>query len=144
MSEHTVNQKALVHATLPPLLPPGYRAGSELQLQVVPKLDVLLVPTDKIRTTPDGVVQVSRGDGTWEEVPEGFTAHELGKPLPPENCDVAIVLGTCVEETRAGISLLGANGSQPRGAMSSGPMAILARVPLLDWLRQHASVLRDR
>jgi hypothetical protein len=142
MSEANNNPRAQLHDTLPPLLPVGHRVGTSIQLQVMPKTNVLLVPLHKMRTTAEGVVEVLAGvPEEWQTPPEGVEVFELGKPLPPEKCDVVAILGTMVEDT-LGPKLLGAGGQQPRGRVSSGPMAILARTSLVEWQAQHLGGLR--
>jgi len=142
MSDHHANPRAQLNDTLPPLLPVGHRVGTSVQLQVMPNANVMLVPQHKMRTTADGVVEVLAGEPEeWQKPPEGVEVFELGKPLPPEKCDVVAILGAMVEDT-LGPKLLGAGGQQPRGRVSSGPMAILARVPLVQWQAQHRGGLR--
>jgi hypothetical protein len=141
MSESNVNPRAQLNATLPPLLPVGHRVGVDIQLQVMPQVQVMLVPAHKMRTT-EGVIEVLAGEPEeWRKPPEGADVCELGKPLPPEKCDVVAILGTMVEDT-LGPKLLGAGGQQPRGRMSTGPMAILARAPMVQWQAQHLGALR--
>jgi hypothetical protein len=129
-------------ATLPQLLPHGHRAGIEFQLQVVPRENVMLVPPGKMRTAEDGAVEVLLGNpGEWTKVPDGFVAHELGTPLPPELCDVAVVVCTMVEDM-LGPKLLGAAGEKPHGRVSGGPLAVVARAPLDRWQAAHVGALR--
>jgi hypothetical protein len=142
MSESNINPRAQLNSTLPPLLPVGYRVGANIQLQVMPMVHVMLVPPHKMRTTVEGVVEVLAGDPEeWLAPPEGAEVFELGKPLPPEKCDVVAILGTMVEDMM-GPKLIGSGGQAPRGRMSSGPMAVLARAPLVDWQASHVGTLR--
>lgn len=141
MSESKTNPRALLNQTLPPLLPVAHRVGIDLQLQVMPKVNVMLVPPHKLRTV-EGVVEVLTGDPEeWRKPPEGADVCELGKPLPPEKCDVVAILGTMVEDM-LGPKLLTHGGQQPQGRISAGPMAILARAPMVQWQAQHLGQLR--
>jgi hypothetical protein len=141
MSDHKSNPRATLNATLPPLLPVGHRVGVDIQLQVMPQVQVMLVPPQRMRTT-EGVVEILTGDPEeWRKPPEGSDVCELGKPLPPEKCDVVAILGTMVEDM-LGPKLLTQGGQQPRGRVASGPMAILARAPLVQWQEQHMGALR--
>lgn len=142
MSEHNANPLSILNATLPSLLPACHRVSVDIQLQVIPKANVMLVPADKMRATADGSVEVLVGDPPeWRKPPDGVIVHELGKPLPVAACDVAAVLGTLVEDT-LGPKLLQPGQQQPRGRVSSGPLAVIARAPLDKWQAAHVGALR--
>lgn len=142
MSEHKNNPRALMHDTLPTLMPVGHRVGVDIQLQVVPKANVMLVPPQRMRTAADGAIEILTGDPeAWRSPPAGAKLFELGKPMPPEACDVVAILGTVVEDM-LGPKLIGAGGQQPQGRVSSGPMAVIARAPLVQWQASHTLGLR--
>jgi hypothetical protein len=78
-------------------------------------------------------------------LPEGKVAHELGTPLPPEQCDVVVLLGTAAQDTMdRGIVLPGANVFD---APADPPVSViwhveLMRLPLVDWQAMHLAKLR--
>jgi hypothetical protein len=143
MPEHHANPIALLAATYPPLLPPGHQCGIALHAQVVTKPNVLLCPPHLMRATADGKVELLRGEGTpnktWEAPPEGFIVHELGKPLPAELCDVALVVGTAVRD-QLSKSIVGLGG-QAKPQTSTVVHGELLRVPLAEWQAQHRANL---
>jgi hypothetical protein len=142
MSEHKTNPTAAIADTFPNLLPPGFRCGIDLQLQVVPKTNVMLAPPHRMRTADDGTVEVLVGDPEeWRKPPVGVDVCEMGKPLPPEKCDVVLIAGTMVEDT-LGPKLLTQPGQHPRGKVSSSPLGIVARAPLDAWQKAHLGALR--
>jgi hypothetical protein len=127
---------------IPQLLPHGYRIGVQMQLQVVPKENVLALPAEKVRAAEDGSIEVLVGQPeAWCKPPAGIDVVELGTPLPPEKCDVAVILGTMVEDV-LGPKLLAPGGRQAQGRVVSAPLAILARAPLVEWQAQHLGALR--
>jgi hypothetical protein len=133
MSEHVVNTQALLHASLPQLLPIGHRVGVDIQLQVMPKANVMLLPPHRMRTTATGMIEILAGDPEeWRPAPQGADVCELGKPLPPEKCDVVAILGTVVEQM-FGTKLLSGDGKAAHGRATSGPLAVIARIPLSQW-----------
>jgi len=141
MSEHKTNPRSIMNDTLPPLLPVGCRANVGIQLDVMPKQNIILLPADKIRTTASGRIEILVGDPEeWRQAPDGADVCELGKPLPPEKCDVVAMLGAMVEDT-LGPKLV-QPGQRPRGRVSSGPLAIIARAPLDRWQEAHLGTLR--
>ena len=142
MSDHKNNPRALMNDTLPLLLPVGHRVGVDIQLQVMPRVNVMLVRPDRMRTTAEGAIEVLAGEpGEWRSPPAGAEVHELGKPLSPEKCDVVAIVGTMVEDM-LGPKLLAPGGQQPQGRVSSGPLAIIARAPLDLWQKRHLETLR--
>jgi len=80
MSDHKANQRALLRDTLPPLLPVGYQVGVDIQLQVMPKVNVMLVPAGKMRTTGSGMIEILLGD------PEEWKPGVRGVPQANEPC----------------------------------------------------------
>jgi len=140
MSDHKTNPQSLLSATLPPLLPVGHRVGVNIQLQVVPQAQVMLVPGDRMRTGAHGI-EVFSGDA-WQPVPEEAEVFELGKPLPPEKCDLVAVLGSMVEDT-LGPKLIVGTG-QKSTSIAGGPLAVIARVPLAEWQRVISGALRGQ
>lgn len=142
MSEHKNNPRVALNETLPLLLPTGYRIVVDVQLQVVPKLNVLLVPPEKVRTTPEGVNEVLLGDPEeWRQPPDGVEVFELGKPLPPEKCDVIATLGTIVEDSLAP-KLLTGGGSKQQRRFSAVLLGAFARAPLVEWQTAHLNALQ--
>lgn len=141
MGEHKDNPRALLADSIPPLLPVGCRVAVDIQLQVMPKVNVMLAPAAKMRTTAEGHIEVLAPDGSWKPAPAGVDVCELGKPLPPEKCDVVAILGATVEDV-LGPKLLQPGEQQPRGRVSTGPMGILMRVPLDKWQASHLNALR--
>lgn len=142
MSDHKANPRALVHDTLPQILPVGHRVGVDIQLQVVPKVNVMLVPPQRMRTNAEGVVEILAGQPEeWRPAPQGADVCEMGKPLPTDKCDVVAILGTMVEDM-LGPKLLTGGGQQPKGRVASGPMAIIARAPLDQWQKTMLGALR--
>lgn len=141
MSESQSNATAMLAASLPNLLPHGFHCDIDLQLQVIPKVNVMLVPPHRLRTTAQGQYEVLVGEPEeWRQPPAGVDVCEMGKPLPPEKCDIAVVIGSVVEDM-LGPKLV-APGQQPRGKVSSGAIAIVARKTLADWQHEHMAALR--
>jgi hypothetical protein len=153
MSEHKVNPRAQLAATMPALLPPGVVAGVQLHLEVDVRQNVLLFPTERIRGDAGALeifakVQGVATDGTNEEEPEAWRAppagvivHPIGTPLPPELCDVVLVLGTATQDTLDKPLLVPGGGvAAPR--ISSISHRVIMRMPLVEWQRQHMANLR--
>lgn len=147
MGAHKTNPVAIMAATLPALVPPGHRVGIDIQPRVVPKTNIVPVPPDNLRTTAEGKTEVRTTAGVsidheeWQELPEGMEAWPLGKTLPPEKCDVALMVATVVEDM-AGPRVLVTPGQQPRGKASMMVVTELARVPLVEWQAGHLGALR--
>jgi hypothetical protein len=128
---------------LPSLVPAGFRAGTQIALQVVPARHVLVLPRERIRVT-DGKGEVLVGEPPeWRVPPEGTMIHEMEAPLPPELCDVVAMLASIVEDTM-GLGVVIAPGQQPRGKASMALFAELGRASLLEWQARHLGALRGR
>jgi hypothetical protein len=141
MGAHKTNPSSIMAATLPTLLPPGYRVGIDIQPRIVPQAHVLLMPLERIRTT-EGKTEVLVGEPeAWQTPPEGAVVWPLGELLPRELCDVALMVATMVEDT-TGPHVLVSPGQQPRGKVSMMVMAELARVPMVEWQGRHLGTLR--
>lgn len=144
MGAHKTNPNRIVRAMLPALLPPNYRSGVDISLQVVPKQNVMIWPADKTRATAEGKTEVLVGEPPeWQALPDGMEAHPLGEPLPPEKCDVAAMLGTVVQDT-AGPRVLVANGQAPQAKASLMVFCELGRAPLVEWRQRHLGALRGQ
>ena len=143
MVDHKHNTAALVAATLPELLPRGCGAQVLLQPQIVPKPEVLLVAAENIRRSlaDDKVEAIRVPGGEWSPVPLGAVVHQLGTPLPPELCDMAVMIGTGVVDTLS-TSLVVPGGPPPQPKTSGVIHAELLRVPLVHWREQHMRNLR--
>jgi len=138
MGDHKTNPRSIVKDILPPLLPPGCRAGVDIQPRVVPKVNVLLVGPDDFRFVDDDC-EVFVND-KWEVVPEGTVVHPTDQPLPPELCDVVVMLRTLVAEP--GSRGIVVPGQSPSGNVSALEFAELGRAPLLEWQARHLGALR--
>jgi hypothetical protein len=151
MSESKHNPTALMAATLPDLLPAGCGSQVLLQTQVVPMKHVAIVAPENIqRSIVDGKVTAIRTPGgEWEPVPmcavDGrpvpAVVHALGTPLPPELCDMVIMLGTGVVDTLA-MSLVVPGGPPPQPRTSGISHGELLRMSLVAWREQHMRKLR--
>jgi hypothetical protein len=103
------------------------------------KQNVLLVPPGFSRTTADGKVELKSGENAWSAAPDGVVVHEIGEMLPPELCDVVIMVGTIVED-KLGQRIIGPSGARPKtSAMIHGE---IMRMPLLEWQAQYAKNLQ--
>ena len=125
MSESNVNPRALLMTTIPPLLPVGHAVDCSLRIQVVPNDRIDLYMPDE---GPPPLV-------------EGKFPHELGKPLPPEDCDVIVVLATSAQDGMSP-AVLGPGGQRAQPAISTCAHTVLMRVPLVDWQAAHLRNLR--
>ena len=141
MSESHENPRAALAASLPHLLPHGFRCGIDIQLQVVPKMNVIVAPASQKRPTAEGVVELLVGEpAEWRRPPEGAEVFELGKPIPPDKCDIAVVIGARVQDM-LGPKLV-TPGQQPAGSESQAAIAVLARKTLSVWQQEHLGALR--
>jgi hypothetical protein len=136
MSEHKTNEVALFQASLPSLTTTGDAVAIDFQAVVMPKKNVLLIPAKDIGD--EGRKIRLPGKQEYEDAPEGARVFELGKQLPPDACDVVIVLGTRV--ARAG-SLTSLDGQRSRPIVSQVGHVPISRIPLDQWRREHASQL---
>ena len=151
MSEHKQNPNALMAATLPDLLPAGCASQVLLESRVVPMKHVLVLAEENIqRSLIDGKVTAIRTPGgEWQPVPMVIVngeqvpavVHQLGTPLPPELCDMAIMIGTGVVDTLS-MSLVVPGGPPPQPRTSGMPHGELLRMPLVMWREQHMRKLR--
>lgn len=85
-----------------------------------------------------GAVSVTE---TWGPVPNGMELHELGKPLPPEKCNVIfMVMSAAVDTLAKGIIRPG----EPRAGRQESVVShqILAITPLDVFQRAHVVNLR--
>jgi len=151
MSKHKSNPSALMTATLPGLLPAGCGSQVLLVARVVPMKHVAIVPAENIqRSTVDNKVTAIRAPGgEWQPVPmviangEQIPAivHQLDTPLPPELCDMAVMIGTGVVDTLS-MSLVVPGGPPPQPKSSGIIHGELLRMPLVMWREQHMRKLR--
>ena len=151
MPEHKTNPTALLAATLPDLLPAGCASQVLLETRVVPMKHVAIVAPENIqRSIVDGKVTAIRTPGgEWEPVPMVFVngeqmpaiVHQLGTPLPPELCDMAIMIGTGVVDTLS-MSLVIPGGPPPQPKTSGIVHGELLRMSLVAWREQHMRKLR--
>lgn len=157
MSDHKTNPQAIRAATLPTLLPVGHIAGTQLSVQVAPKKNVAMFPPDRMRVGDGGQIefreastlQIQDGDGStlsvWSPLPQGVIAHEMGTPLPPEQCDVVVLLGTAAQDTfDKGIVLPGDDifSAKVDPTVSTQWHVELMRMPLVEWQAKHLAKLR--
>jgi hypothetical protein len=151
MSDSKHNPQALLAATMPSLLPPGFVCqGITLEKQIRPNPNVLLLPRELIRTKAVvdsfDVVEVfitgPNGEpADWRPVPEGMEVHHLGVPLPDEKCSVILMVMSSVVDTldKGIISLDG----RPRQTMQSViGHKVLAVIPLDMFKKEHLANLR--
>jgi hypothetical protein len=125
MSDSSANPRALLMDTLPPLLPPGHAVNCSLQIQVV--------CNDRIN-----LYFAHEGEPPVEERKRN---HEMGTPLPPEDCDVIVVLCTSAQHVMAP-AIVGPGGQRTQPNASTVAHTVLARVPLADWQASHLGNLR--
>jgi hypothetical protein len=74
--------------------------------------------------------------------PEGTHLYKLGEPIPPEDCDVVVVVATAVQDDGAS-ALVVPGGLRPQPKVSVCVHTILARIPLLEWQTQHLRNLKE-
>lgn len=145
MSQSKENPVALMSATVPNPLPVGYTLGIDVQLAVMPRRNVMVVPADKLRTAADGSTEVLVEEpdkpAEWRRPPAPIELWPLGKQLPPDKCDLVAMLNTVVEDTMAP-KLVDLVTRKPKGHFSGGPLGELARVPLDKWQAAHMGALR--
>ena len=128
MGESKSNLTALIAATLPAFPPAGRDGNPQIGWRVAWKENVLILAKEDMRDV-DGEKQCRRhGDGAWRKLPEGWSMHELGQPLPPEKCDVVLAVVALWIDTMA------ARQGQQRAGLA--PMGVeLARVDLCAFLK---------
>jgi hypothetical protein len=147
MSEHSSNPKAIEVAMLPPLLPVGVVAGVHFNIEVDTQANVIVLPTDRIRTTERGceIMALAEAENyteaTWRLPPDGSYIHELGKPLPPEHCDVVVVLATVAQDTLVKPVLTPGSPAMPTN-VSMVRHRVIMRMPLVDWQAMHMAQLK--
>ena len=142
MSEHHKNPQALLAATLPALLPPGYVANCQLGMRVMHVPSIQLALKEHIRTTEAGTTEVMNPDtGEWKPLRPGVTAHPLGEPLSPEKCVVAFVPMSAVVDT-LDKGIVGPAGQPAQRAHSVIGHGVLMALPLVEWQKQHLGNLR--
>lgn len=133
---------------LPELLPVGHAVAPNFAIEVVPAAGVLLCPAENMRTV-EGKVEIMGLDrekpvDEWAALPEGVRAvHPIGQPLPPELCDVVMMVGTMVQDGLSA-SVIATPGQQPRFRTSNVMHGELMRMALLEWQRQHVAQLRGQ
>jgi len=143
MSDHKLNPTAMLENILPDLLPYGMRARVDFTIAVAPALGVLPLPPDLIRVADDGSTEFR--DPTkdeWIKVPEGGKVHPIDKPLPPELCDVVVMIGTVAQDTIGGV--LSPKPGAERFRTSTIMHAEILRVPLKVWQAGHVAQLRPQ
>ena len=133
-------RETIANNILPPLLPEGLEAGLEFSLQVLPQKQIMFLPPEKIRTLDDGKQEAFLAE-RWVTPPSGIDLHPMDRPLPPEKCDVAIVVGAIVEDVNQA-SIITHDGKR-RVQISAKPMATLFRLPLVAWQCEHIGALRS-
>lgn len=142
MGAHKTNPNSILADTLPALLPPGFRAGTQIVLRVVPQLHILRMPPERIRATEGKKVEVLVGEPpAWTVPPDGCEVWPTDQSLPPERCDVVAMLASIVEDTM-GLGVVIAPGQQPRGKASMALFTELGRASLLEWQARHTGALR--
>jgi hypothetical protein len=151
MSEHKANPNALMSATLPNLLPAGCASQVLLEARVVPMKHVLIVAAENIQRSivDEKVTAIRIPGGEWQPVPMVVVngqqmpaiVHQLGTPLAPELCDMAVMIGTGVVDTLS-MSLVVPGGPPPQPKNSGIIHGELLRVPLVMWREQHMRKLR--
>jgi hypothetical protein len=151
MSESKHNPQALLAATMPALLPPGFVCqGMTLGMQMRPNPNILLLPRELMRTSVEGPnmgeleVFIAGPNGEpdgWRRAPEGMEAHLLGTPLPTEKCSVVIMaMSSVVDTLDKGIVTL---DGKPRQTMQSTiGHKVIAVVPLDVFQKEHMANLR--
>ena len=142
MPEHKTNPTAVLNSMLPELLPHGHAMLVQLVAKVVPSAGVLLYPAEHMRKVGEAFEIQEFGGETWSPAPEGVrVVHPIGQPLPPELCDVVIMLGTSVQDQMSrGIVVSGSRQEQHN--TSHVMHGELMRMPLIEWQKQHAGNLR--
>ena len=165
MGEHNTNPEALLAATMPSLLPVGFVCGgAHISMQLRPAANIMLLPVELVRKNDegrrfeafferpiDGVVLPPEGaevgwvppttEKGWWPVPPGKEVHELGKPLPPEKCNVIfMVMSAAVDTLARGIIRPGE--PHPGHQESIVAHGIVAITPLDVFQRAHMENLR--
>ena len=151
MPEHKTNPTVLMNATLPDLLPAGCGSQVLLEARVMPMRHVVIVAAENIQRSivDNKVTAIRTPGGEWQPVPlvvvDGqripAIVHTLGTPLPPELCEVAVMIGTGVVDTLS-MSLVVPGGPPPQPKTSGIIHGELLRVPLVTWREQHMRKLR--
>ncbi len=143
MSEHKSNPDAVLRAMLPPALPAGCRATGLLVTKVVPAAGVLPYPREHMRKIEAGGFEMQKFPSEeWIPAPEGVRLHPIGDPLPPELCDIVVMVGTEVEDTLAGGIIAPGRPAHPRRSVFMH--GELVRVPLVPWQEAHMGQLRGQ
>lgn len=144
MSDHKINSAAAATAMLPPLLPPGHIVDILPHIAIESALGVLLCPADRMRATEDGRWEVCQPNSdVWERVRDDVRAvHPIGEPLPPELCDVVILIGTQVQDQLGSGLLAPRSGGRQLYPTSVVMHNVLARIPLPAWQQQHLNQLK--
>jgi hypothetical protein len=140
VSEHKRNPAAILSDIIPHLLPVGMEPTVHLQIQVLPQRHIMLMAPDKIRIAEDKSVEIQLA-GNWVKPPAGVEIHSADKPLPPEKCDAAVIIGAIVEDSN-GPAIMSSDGKRARAQLSSHPMGVLYRMPLVQWQNEHVKALR--
>lgn len=161
MSDHKSNPEAVFQHMMPPALPPGCIATGIMAVKVVPAAGVVPYPADRMRKIegrkgeapsdsqgapvadePDRFEYQEFGSDEWKAAPEGVRVmHPIGQPLPPELCDVVIMVGTLVQDALApGLVTMPGRAATPKS--STLMQAELGRMPLIAWQEHHMRQLR--